>query len=101
MDYTVFFENYLDRIISSTNPDYPAWNGEYVISGRKNKWNYIAGCMINALMSLYETNHNPEILKFCENFVSGFITTDGTIRTYNPTEFNLDNINPARNLITL
>lgn len=101
MDYTVFFENYLDRIISSTNPDYPAWNGEYIISGRKNKWNYIDGCMINALMSLYETNHNPEIFRFCENFVSEFIADDGTIRTYNPTEFNLDNINPARNLITL
>lgn len=101
MKCNTFFDEYIEHIIENTSPDYPSWNGEYVISGRKNKWNYIDGCMINALLEIYKVGGDKRIFSFCENFVSAFVNDDGSINTYNPAEYNLDNINPAKNLITL
>lgn len=101
MKCNTFFDEYIENIIRNTSPDYPSWNGEYVISGRKNKWNYIDGCMINALLDIYKVGGDKQIFSFCENFVSAFVNDDGSINTYNPAEYNLDNINPAKNLITL
>lgn len=101
MDYSGFFKIYIQNIVDNMNPEYPFWNREYIISGRKNKWNYIDGCMINVMLELYKINSDEKILSFCERFVSEFVGNNGGIRTYNPLEYNLDNINPAKNLITL
>ena len=101
MEHIEIFRTYTEKIISSINPEYPAWNGEYVISGRKNKWNYIDGCMIHSLLEISCITKDEKLFGFCEKFVSGFVDETGCIRTYDPYEFNLDNINPARNLITL
>ncbi len=101
MEHIEIFRTYTEKIINSINPEYPAWNGEYVISGRKNKWNYIDGCMINALLEIYKISNDKKIFSFCEKFVSAFVNDDGSINTYNPAEYNLDNINPAKNLITI
>lgn len=101
MDYTALFKNYIENAINNINPEYPIWNSEYIISKRKNKWNYMDGCMIYAFLELYKITENIKIVKFCEDFLSLFVENDGSIKTYNPLEYNLDNINPARNLITL
>lgn len=38
--------------------------------------------------------------KYNEDFIDYFVTDDGGIRTYNIEEYNLDNVNPAKGLIT-
>jgi unsaturated rhamnogalacturonyl hydrolase len=39
--------------------------------------------------------------RYHEDFIDHFITGDGKILTYDPEEYNLDNVNPAKGLITL
>lgn len=101
MEYTGFFKRYIDNAVDNINPKYPFWNTEYTKVKRKNKWNYIDGCMIHSFLDIYQIIHDDKILDFCERFVCTFVNEDGSIRTYNPEEYNLDNINPAKNLITL
>jgi unsaturated rhamnogalacturonyl hydrolase len=77
------------------------WNIEQIRSGKPNKWNYIDGCMINAVLSLYEFTGEKRYLDFADGFIGWFVNEDGTIKTYDPQEKNIDNINEARNLFRL
>lgn len=92
---------YVRRLMQRSTAEQPAWNLELQRSGQPNKWNYIDGCMIRAILALYEISQEKACLDFAQAFVDSFVMEDGRIRTYKIEEFNLDNVCPARNLITL
>lgn len=92
---------YIEYLLDNSSAEKPMWNKELVLSGKQNKWNYIDGCMITALLSLYEMTGNERYFTFAKDFVDYFVQPDGTIRTYDVTEYNLDNINTASNLFFL
>ena len=77
------------------------WNQELIIYGVPNKWNYIDGCMITAVLALYEMTGEERYFNFAKDFVDAYVQEDGEIRTYDTKEHNLDNINAARNLFVL
>ena len=77
------------------------WNIEKVRSGKPNKWNYIDGCMITACLSLYKTTGDEKYLEFSKEFIDYFVQPDGSIKTYDPKEYNLDNVNQGKNLFIL
>jgi len=92
---------YIEYLLDNSSAEKPMWNKELVLSGKQNKWNYIDGCMITALLSLYEMTGNERYFTFAKDFIDYFVQPDGTIRTYDVTEYNLDNINTASNLFFL
>ena len=92
---------YIDYLLENSKPQAPMWNIEKVLSGEPNKWNYIDGCMITAILSLYEITGDEKYYDFAKNFVDYYVKENGTIETYDPEEFNLDNINTASNLFYL
>ncbi len=92
---------YIEYLLDNSSAEKPMWNKELVLSGKQNKWNYIDGCMITALLSLYEMTGNERYFAFAKDFIDYFVQPDGTIRTYDVTEYNLDNINTASNLFFL
>ncbi len=92
---------YIDYLIDNSSAEAPMWNLEKIRSGLPNKWNYIDGCMITAILSLYEMTGEKKYLDFADTFVDWFVQEDGSIRTYDAHEKNLDNVNAARNLFTL
>ena len=77
------------------------WNQELISYGVPNKWNYIDGCMITAVLALYEMTGEERYFNFAKDFVDAYVQEDGEIRTYDMKEHNLDNINAARNLFVL
>lgn len=94
-------KHYIDYLMEHSSAEAPAWNLEKIRSGKPNKWNYIDGCMIRGVLELYEITKEERYLDFSDRFVSGFVQEDGSIRTYDPEEESLDNVNPARNLSAL
>ena len=60
---------YIDYLLENSKPQAPMWNIEKVLSGEPNKWNYIDGCMITAILSLYEMTGNEKYYEFAKNFV--------------------------------
>lgn len=94
-------DKYIEYLLDNSSAEAPMWNKEMIRSGKPNKWNYIDGCMITAFLSLYEITGNKRYLDFCDSFDSFFVKEDGSVSTYNGTEYNLDNINPAKNLFAL
>ena len=93
--------DYVDYLIANSSAEAPMWNIEKVRSGKPNKWNYIDGCMITACLSLYKTTGDEKYLSFSRDFIDYFVQPDGSIKTYDPKEYNLDNVNQGKNLFTL
>ena len=93
--------HYVDYLIAGSTAEAPLWNIEKVRSGKPNKWNYIDGCMITACLSLYQTTRDEKFLAFSRNFLDYFVKDHGVIETYDPQEYNLDNVNQGKNLFTL
>lgn len=92
---------YIDYLISRSDAAHPMWNGELVRSGGRNKWNYIDGCMITSILALHEMTGEEKYLRFADTFMSAYVKEDGRIETYDAAEYNLDNVQPARNLFPL
>ena len=45
--------SYIDYLLENSSAEAPAWNIEMIRSGKPNKWNYIDGCMITAVLALH------------------------------------------------
>ncbi len=94
-------EAYVRRLIRESSPEYTVWNIERVRQGKPASWNYIDGCMMNALLAMYEITGEQDYFDFTERYIDWFIGEDGSIRSYRPETFNLDDINEGRVLFAL
>lgn len=92
---------YIRRLVRESSPERTAWNMERVRQGKPAHWNYIDGCMLNALLTLSDITGEAFFADFVETFVDSFVGEDGTIRTYDPAKYNLDDINEGRVLFPL
>jgi unsaturated rhamnogalacturonyl hydrolase len=92
---------YVDYLMNNSDAARPLWNIEKIREGKENKWNYIDGCMITAILRLYALTKKAKYLKFADEFLSYYVKDDGSIDTYSVEEYNLDNIRPACNLFAL
>ena len=69
--------------------------------GGKAKWDYTAGLFTLSLLKLNEQTNNPGYVKFAENTIGSFITTNGDIQGYKTAEYQLDAINPGKTVLAL
>jgi unsaturated rhamnogalacturonyl hydrolase len=100
MDYAII-DKYIDRLIQDTKPEAPIWNIENIRQGKKPAWNYIDGCMMTSLYTIYKQTGKANILQFIDEFVDYYVFEDGTIRGYDLQTYNLDNLNEGRILFDL
>ena len=100
MDYSII-DKYIDRLIEDSTPDAPVWNIENIKHGKQAGWNYIDGCMMTSLYSIYKLTGDKKYLEFIDKFVDYYVFDDGTIRGYDLETYNVDNINEGRVLFDL
>lgn len=93
--------SFLDSLLMKSDAQNPAWNLEKIRSGKPNSWNYVDGCMIYAILEFYRITREKNYLRFADEFMGWFVRDDCSIQTYREEDYNLDNINPAKNLFTL
>jgi unsaturated rhamnogalacturonyl hydrolase len=65
------------------------------------KWDYTAGLMLLALQRVGESTHDPKYAAYIRASIDSLVHSDGTIATYASSEYNLDQINEGRALLTL
>lgn len=100
MDYSVI-DRYIDRLVNESTPNAPIWNIETLQSKKAPAWNYIDGCMLTSLYTIYKLTGNRKYLNFIDSFLSYYVFDDGTIRGYDKNDYNVDNINEGRILFDL
>lgn len=94
-------DNYIDQLLKKSTPQAPVWNIEKIKNGAPSTWNYIDGCMIKAILELYHITQNEKYLEFADAFIDYFVQEDGSINSYDPKEYNLDNVNAGKTLFDL
>ncbi len=94
-------DRYIDLILANSTPEKPVWNIEQIRQGKKPSWNYIDGCMLISLITLYKKTDDKKYFDFVKNFVDFFVNENGEIAYYKKEEYNLDNINEGRVLFDL
>lgn len=100
MNYSII-DKYIDRLIDETKPEAPIWNIENIRLGKQPAWNYIDGCMMTSLYSIYKQSGDKKYLNFIDKFVDYYVFDDGSIRGYKIEAYNLDNLNEGRILFDL
>jgi len=91
---------YVKYLMEKSTPDKPLWNIESIRQGKKAHWNYIDGCMMNALLNL-SSDEDDEYFSFVDSFIDYYVRDDGSILGYSMDEWNLDSINEGRVLFPL
>lgn len=70
-------DRYIDQLLEKSSPSRPIWNIEKIRQGAKPSWNYMDGCMINAILELYHITQKEEYLDFADRFIDYFVEEDG------------------------
>ena len=94
-------DKYVLRLIRESSPERTVWNVEKLRQGVPTNWNYIDGCMMTALLSLYHITGDKAYFDFVEGFIGAFVGGDGSIRTLKTEGHALDDINEGRVLFEL
>jgi unsaturated rhamnogalacturonyl hydrolase len=77
--------------------------GDSLLYGRnpKAKWAYETGVFLRGLEAVWMRTGNAKYYDFLKDVIDSYLEPDGTIATYKPEEYNLDNINCGKMLLTL
>lgn len=94
-------ERFINRLIDQSTPEKPLWNIEAIKQGKKPQWNYIDGCMMTSLLSLYEATKDEKYVQFVKRFIDYYVDDNGHILGYNPTHYSTDDICESRVLFDL
>jgi len=57
--------------------------------------------ILKAIEARWRVDHDPRLLEFIRTYIDAFIGPDGAIATYRGDEYNLDQVNPGKNLFFL
>jgi unsaturated rhamnogalacturonyl hydrolase len=69
--------------------------------GYPSKWTCDHGLVLKGIERVYAATNDKQYLDFIQRSIDHFVSDDGSIRTYKPDEYNIDNILPGRNLLFL
>lgn len=69
------------------------------MDGGRIRWQYDVSFVGQAIDKLGDLD--PKYSKYMEDYINFFVREDGTVHRYRVEEYNIDRINPAKNLITL
>jgi len=91
--------------IMKTYPDSIVVKAMGEVTAAKSKrpavWNYEYGVLLTSFKQLREQTGNKEYYTYAKKIIDHFIKADGSIRTYDITEFNIDHITPGRTVLWL
>jgi unsaturated rhamnogalacturonyl hydrolase len=73
----------------------------YASVPKSRHWDYERGVVLQAVWQVYKTTSNETYLAFVKKNIDQFVGEDGTIKTYEYSDFNIDNIATGRQLLAL
>src|SRR5438105_1622820 len=68
---------------------------------RTEKWSYEQGVLLKGIENVWLSTADGKYFAFIQRGIDRFVNDDGTIKTYKLDDYNLDNINEGKLLLTL
>ncbi|MCC3154811.1 glycoside hydrolase family 88 protein [Hymenobacter sp. BT770] len=80
-----------------------SWHPDSIVIGKNKtaRWDYEQGLMMRALERVWQRTGNAKYFTYIQKDLDQFVQKDGTIRTYKPDDFNLDNLTTGHALLLL
>jgi unsaturated rhamnogalacturonyl hydrolase len=72
-------DRYVVSLIEQSSPERTVWNVEKLRDGIPANWNYVDGCMMNALLSMARITGESRYFRFVDSFIDSFVLEDGSI----------------------
>jgi len=69
--------------------------------GYPSRWTYDHGLVLKGIEGVWLSSGYGDYFRFIQKSMDHFVGNDGSIRTYQLDDYNIDNINPGRNLLML
>ena len=92
---------FLDDLLARSTPSQPVWNQEALLENKPAAWSYIDGCMMIAVLYMYEATGEEQYFRFLQDFIDYYIDDDGVILGYDLEAMNSDSINEGKVLFAL
>jgi unsaturated rhamnogalacturonyl hydrolase len=90
---------YSQKMVDSFMARYP---DSMVVKPRiKSTWDYEQGLILKAIEKVWRRTADAKYFNYILSDLDRFVNEDGTIKTYKKEDYNLDNINTGRILLTL
>lgn len=94
--------DFVDSLLETSTPQFPAWNLEQTLKKAEPKWNYIDGCMLKAIFDIYCATNEQKYFDFAKNYIDFYILEDGNaLLGFDESDYNCDNINMGKILFDL
>jgi len=77
------------------------WKDSIAAEGRPDRWTYEQGVLLKGIEGVWYRTGDGRYFKYIQHLTDRYVNDDGTIRTYKPEDYNIDNILPGRNLLLL
>lgn len=88
-----------ERMAETVMLDYPEmWRME---EAEKIKWTYTKGLLSDAYLALWKETGNQDYFDYAKAWADTMINEDGIIYKYKLEDYNIDNINPGKMVMTL
>ncbi len=68
---------------------------------RPERWSYEQGVLLKGIENVWLNTADGKYFNFIQHSIDRFVNDDGTIKTYRLDEYNIDNINEGKLLLTL
>jgi len=75
-----------------------AYGGWDRVNRINSRWSYTTGLLMQSMDDLSLATGNPVFADFARHTIDSYLEDDGTVRTYQPEEFNIDQINSGKML---
>ena len=88
-----------DSLFEGSTPENPAWFAGS--KKKKDRWDYVDGCMLKGAMDLYYAFKDEKYLNFVKDFIDDCVDENGIIAGYDIEEYNCDHVNEGKVLFDL
>lgn len=80
-----------------------SWHPDSIVIGKNKtaRWDYEQGLMMRAMERVWQRTGNPRYFTYIQKDLDQFVQPDGSIRTYKPADYNLDNLASGHALLLL
>jgi len=77
------------------------WKDSFSLDGKPAKWTYDMGVILKGFEGIWQNTGDPKYFNYIQKQMDFFVNDDGTIKGYKKDEYNIDNINNGKLLLSL
>jgi unsaturated rhamnogalacturonyl hydrolase len=77
------------------------WKDAVKEPDRPDKWTYEQGVLLTGMEAVWLNTGDGRYFDYIRRIIDRYVDADGTIKTYKPADYNIDNVQPGRILLTL